>query len=283
VNNPMFSQKDTSWMSPFYVFKTKNDFFNNTKTFYGRWTERSDTKITLHKNGKKFKVNLKDSIVFGFDNGSDYRYINIGNAYYCKFAYGTSDYFAVVNDAGPNYSTTYESDSFQYFDSIAQISTRKIEELLVNTPSLLQAYKNQKDSTPYKAWQASSKYVDFEYFAKYVNQRTAADNLKKHLKSIPLNLEYMRGKKQDLEKERSIDVFFTGIKKSNAKKLEETLRSLGYNASSAKAENGLKEYAIIAQSVKFAVSETPLEQVISELSKLAELNECYFVSWNIND
>lgn len=61
ASHPLLSQKDTSWMSPFYVFKTKTDFFNNTKTYYGRWTERSVAKITLHKNGKKFKVKLETS------------------------------------------------------------------------------------------------------------------------------------------------------------------------------------------------------------------------------
>lgn len=203
--NFLIGQKDIDKRPDFFIYRTESDFFNKKETLFGKSVYRNigagiieyyDVNNVYHKN-----INLNDSNIYGFKvehipdgqvvpKGESFKpnivqYITLDKKYYAPFCGGNKNYFITSSLMGSgtfdadgfinNDFATYGNNSdygtnyleFWFFDKIKNISTKNIEEILANDPTLLEKYTTEKNETDKKVWKRYKHFIGIKYFKLY--------------------------------------------------------------------------------------------------------------------
>lgn len=205
ISNFIIGQNDNKKFEDIYIYRTAEDFFNKKETLFGKEDLRNANFYDL-KNVKYDYLNLKDSNIYGTKDVHIYdgqvvpkgesfkthemQYIKMTSGYYRPFCGGNKDYFitSTLNGSGTfdadgyinNDFTTYGNNSeygtnfieFWFHNKIKNISTKKIEEILVDDPILMEKYTTEKNETDKKVWRRYKFFIGIKYFKLYVKSHS---------------------------------------------------------------------------------------------------------------
>jgi len=204
--NFLIGQKNIDKRPNFFIYRTESDFFNKKETLFGKSEYKTeligsidyfDLNNIHHKN-----INLSDSNIYGFKiehipvgqvvpRGESFKpnfvqYIKIGKNHYAPFCGGNKDYFITSALMGSgtfdadgfvnNDFTTYGNNSeygtnyieFWFHNRIKNISTKNIEEVLADDPTLMEKYTSEKNETDKKVWKRYKFFIGIKYFKLYI-------------------------------------------------------------------------------------------------------------------
>ncbi len=175
--NLTYAQAPAGSETPFYLYKTEDDFFNGKKSYRGEWLQKEGNKITYTLLGTKTKLKLN----LGDSASSYYAHCEAGNIWirltpeskdYHLYGGGTKDAFCIMGGTGAVYDNDgyikelFWQDWFEiyYYSKSNNINgSKNIEDLLKVKPKLLEKYLAEKSESDKKAWKRNKIPTEMKY------------------------------------------------------------------------------------------------------------------------
>jgi hypothetical protein len=208
--NVLTAQTKIEKCQDFFIYKTESDFFNKKETLFGKreYMTQLVGNIYYYDVNKVFHklINLSDSNIFGFKvehipegivvqkdevlKPVTIQYIQVSKNYYAPFCGGNKDYFVTSALMGSgtfdadgfvnNDFTTYGNNSdystnyieFWFHNKTKNISTKKIEDILIDDAALLEKYNLEQKETDKKVWRRYKYFIAIKYFKLYIKNHT---------------------------------------------------------------------------------------------------------------